>query len=248
MLWPFRKIESSSLSTVLRDQWFYRNSVPEVVISDNASCFLSKEFRDLLARFDVRHWLNAKYHSQANPVERVNRTVNAAIRTYVREDQRMWDTRLSEIETVLNSSLHSATSMTPYFTTHGYEMLSRGSDHNKLTIDKQEPTDEGRTAQQNDLHGKIRELVQTKLKQAHQESQKRYDLRHRAFGKTFKEGQLVYRRNMRPSCALENYNAKLGSQFIPARIKKKKGSSSYELEDLDGKSLGIWPATHIKPG
>lgn len=109
MLIPFRKIESKSLCKALRDQWFYRNSVPEVLITNNASCFLSHEFRSLFTRFDIRHWLNSKYHSQANPVERVNRTVNVAIRTYVKSDQKLWDTRLSEVEAVLNTSEHSAT-------------------------------------------------------------------------------------------------------------------------------------------
>lgn len=69
--------------------------------------------------------LNSKYHSQANPVERVNRTVNAAIRTYVKEDHRLWDTRLSEIENILNSSLNSATNLTTYFTTHGFKMFCK---------------------------------------------------------------------------------------------------------------------------
>lgn len=129
MLVPFRKIDSLTLSKVLKEQWFNRNSVPEVVISDNASCFLSKEFRSLLTRFDIRHWLNSRYHSQANPVERVNRTVNAAIRTYVKSDQKLWDTRLSEIEAVLNSTVHTATDLTPFFATHGYEMFQSGPDH-----------------------------------------------------------------------------------------------------------------------
>lgn len=168
MLVPFRKIDSSVLCAVLRDQWFFRNSIPEVVISDNATCFLSRQFRDLLLQFDVRHWLNAKYHSQANPVERVNRTVNAAIRSYVKTDQRLWDARLSEIETTINSSPHSATNLTPYFSTHGYEMFASGYDHN---LDEPEPTlsPEERSARQREMFGNICEFVQKNLKKAHEE-------------------------------------------------------------------------------
>ncbi|KAL9705361.1 hypothetical protein quinque_008879 [Culex quinquefasciatus] len=68
------------------------------------------------------------------------------------------------------------------------------------------------------------------------------------FAKSFVDGQLVYRRNMKQSNAAERYNAKYGPQFLPCRIKAKHGSSSYELEDLNGKNLGIWPAAHLKPG
>ncbi|KXJ68008.1 hypothetical protein RP20_CCG006674 [Aedes albopictus] len=236
-----------TLCATLRDRWFFRNSVPEVVITDNASCFLSQEFRRLLQRFDIRHWLNSKYHSQANPVERVHRTINAAIRTYVREDQRLWDVKLSEIETVLNTSIHSATELTPFFTTHGYEMLVKGSDHRRGG-DEGMLSPEDRSHRQTELYGKIRDLVVENLAKAHQECQKRYELRHRKFSKAFEVGQLVFRRNMKLSSAIDHYNAKYGPQFLPARVVGKKGSSSYELEDLDGKSLGVWPAAHLKPG
>lgn len=247
MLVPFRRIDSLALCATLRDQWFFRNSVPEVVITDNATCFLSQEFRRLLMRFDIRHWLNSKYHSQANPVERVHRTINAAIRTYVREDQRLWDEKLSEIETVLNTSMHSATALTPFFTTHGYELMSKGSDH-RLGETEDSLSPDARSDRQRELYGRIRDLVFENLAKAHQECQKRYDLRHRKFSKGFEVGQLVFRRNMKLSSAIDHYNAKYGPQFLPARVLGKKGTSSYELEDLDGKPLGVWPAAHLKPG
>lgn len=198
-------------------------------------------------RFDIRHWLNSKYHSQANPVERVHRTINAAIRTYVREDQRLWDEKLSEIETVLNTSMHSATALTPFFTTHGYELMSKGSDH-RLGETEDSLSPDARSDRQRELYGRIRDLVFENLAKAHQECQKRYDLRHRKFSKGFEVGQLVFRRNMKLSSAIDHYNAKYGPQFLPARVLGKKGTSSYELEDLDGKPLGVWPAAHLKPG
>lgn len=52
---------------------------------------------------------------------------------------------------------------------------------------------------------------------------------------------------MKQSSALEDYNAKYGPQYLPATVVRKIGSSSYELADLDGKSLGVWPANHLKP-
>lgn len=231
----------------LRDQWFFRNSVPEVVITDNASYFLSREFRNLLQRFDIRHWLNSKYHSQANPVERVHRTINTAIRTYVREDQRLWDCKISEIETILNTSLHSATELTPYFTTHGYEMMVKGSDHHHSPSEAALSPEE-RSERQKETYGKVCDLVKENLAKAHTDCKKKYDLRHRSFGKEFQVGQLVFHRNMKLSSAPDHYNAKYGPQYLPARVIRKKGTSSYEIEDLNGKSLGVWPAAHLKPG
>lgn len=158
-----------------------------------------------------------------------------------------WDEKISEIETILNTSLHSATELTPFFTTHGYEMTLKGSDH-RLGESDEIISPEERSVQQTELYGKICDLVKSNLGKAHKEGQKRYELRHRNFSKALEVGQLVYRRNMRMSNAIDHYNAKYGPLFLPARVTKKLGSSSYELEDLDGKSLGVWPAAHLKPG
>src|SRR5450759_1144193 len=117
------------MCVILKNQWFYRNSVPETIITDNGSTFVSKAFKELLDHFKITHWLNSRYHSQSNPVERVNRTINAAIRTYVQEDQRIWDTKIPEIEQMLNTSVHSSTGFTPYYITHGQELSELGSDH-----------------------------------------------------------------------------------------------------------------------
>ncbi|XP_058445200.1 uncharacterized protein LOC131426467 [Malaya genurostris] len=214
------------MCAILKDQWFLRNSIPEVIITDNGSSFVSKEFKELLDRFKITHWLNSRYHSQANPVERVNRTINAAIRTYVREDQRVWDTRISEIEMVLNTSVHSSTGFTPYFITRGHEFTEVGTDHilirNDETLTVKE-LDERRTK----MFERIYELVRKNLDKAHESSRDRYNLRHRKFSKSFIEGQMVYRKNMKQSSAAEHYNSKYGPLFLPCRIRSKIGTSSY---------------------
>lgn len=247
LLQPVKSISSSGLCTILKDQWFLKNSVPEIIITDNATCFVSKDFKQVLDQYKIVHWLNSRYHSQANPVERVNRTVNAAIRSYVKEDQRLWDTRTTEIEMILNTSIHSSTGYTPYFVTHGHEHAEFGIDHQLIrhqnTLSDVE-LEERRKAQ----FPRIYEMVQRNLAKSHEASRHNYNLRHRHFASAFRPGQLIYRRNMKQSNAGESYNAKYGPQYLPCKIKKKIGSSSYELLSLDGKALGIWPAKHLKPG
>ncbi|XP_053698818.1 uncharacterized protein LOC128745766 [Sabethes cyaneus] len=235
------------MCAILKDQWFLRNSVPEIIISDNGSSFTSKDFKGLLEHFKITHWLNTRYHSQANPVERVNRTINAAIRTYVKEDQRLWDTRVPEIEMVLNTSVHSSTGFTPYFITHGHEFSEAGVDH-QLERSDAKLTPEQLQDRRKLMFDRIFDTVRKNLEKAHVSSQHRYNLRNRRFAKSFSEGQLIYRRNMKPSSAANHYNAKYGPQYIPCKVKAKIGSSSYELLDLHGKNIGIWPAQHLKPG
>lgn len=247
LLQPMRRIESSTLCSTLRDLWFYRNSTPEVIITDNGASFLSREFKNLLDKFGIRHWLNSRYHSQANPVERVNRTVNAAIRTYARRDQRLWDTRISEVEAILNTSVHSSSRFTPFFVTHGHEMFLLGDDHRRMRHDETPSFDQVEIQKSNHF-GDIYAQVKSNLAKANETCRKNYNLRHHRFPNAFQPGQLVYRKNMQHSSAIDHYNAKYGSQYLPCKIKSKIGSSSYEVEDLQGKSLGIWPAVHLKPG
>lgn len=247
LIQPVRSVSSSTLCSILKEQWILRNSTPEVIITDNGSSFISREFKELLNQFHIKHWLNSRYHSQANPVERVNRTINAAIRTYVKEDQRLWDTRTAEIEMVLNTSVHASTGFTPYFITHGYELSETGSDH-KLTRHEDKLSPEEQSERKKQMFTRMYDLVTKNLEKAHETSRNHYNLRHRQFSKSFVDGQLVYRRNMKLSNAAEKYNAKYGPQFLPCRVKQKIGSSSYELEDLNGKNIGIWPAAHLKPG
>lgn len=247
LLQPVKSIQSNSLCTILKEQWFLKNSVPEIIITDNASCFVSKEFKHLLDQYKIVHWLNSRYHSQANPVERVNRTINAAIRTYVKEDQRLWDTRTTEIEMVLNTSVHSSTGYTPYYITHGHELSEYGPDYQRAR--HQEPLNEAeRVERRKAQFSRIYDIVQRNLAKSHDASRQRYNLRHKHFAKAFQPGQLVYRRNMKQSNAGEWYSAKYGSQYLPCTVSRKIGTSSYELVSSDGKNLGIWPAAHLKPG
>ncbi|EDS42857.1 conserved hypothetical protein [Culex quinquefasciatus] len=43
-----------------------------------------------------------------------------------------------------------------------------------------------------------------------------------------------------------DYNAKLGPQYVPCVIVAKKGTSSYEVADMNGKSLGVFSAGDLK--
>jgi len=62
--------------------------VPETIMSDNGSQFKSESFQKFLREYKVSHTLTTAYSPQSNASERVNRSVIAAIRSYVRSDQK----------------------------------------------------------------------------------------------------------------------------------------------------------------
>lgn len=245
-LHAFPSISVTSLKTVLQDHWFFRNSVPSILLSDNASTFLSKEFGALLERFGVKHWLTTRYHSQANPVERVKRFINTAIRSYAREDQRSWDHKLSEIELMINSTTHSATGYSPFMITRGQEVVVDGGDYHRFE-NNDEQSLEARMARIKTNSPRIYDIVSKNLRKAHNLSSHNYNLRHRKAAKPFNVGDKVYKRNTRQSNASDSYNAKLGAQFLPCTVVAKHGYSSYELIDSSGRNIGVWPANLIKP-
>lgn len=93
----------------------------------------------------------------------------------------------------------------------------------------------------------IYDIVKKNLTKAYLTGTQRYNMRKRTRPEDFQVGQQVYRRNFKQSNAGEYYNAKLAPMYLPCKVVAKHGTSSYELEDHDGKKIGIWPAEHIKP-
>lgn len=90
-----REAKTTALVTFLESMVFLQFGVPEVIISDNGPQFKSALFGNLLRKYKVNHWKNASYHPANVPTERVNRVIVAAIRAYLKEDQREWDENIN---------------------------------------------------------------------------------------------------------------------------------------------------------
>ncbi|XP_058840796.1 uncharacterized protein K02A2.6-like [Topomyia yanbarensis] len=191
---PMRRIESGSLCKTLCEGWFLRNAIPEIVLTDNATTFLSKEFKALLNRFDVKHWTTSRHHSQGNPVERLNRSINAAIRTYCQKDQRCWDTYIVDIEHVFNNTVHSATGLSPFFVTRHYEIATSGEDHLRRRKKEDYLPEQRADSHKPISDNKIYDIVKKNLLKAYETSSRRYNLRKRSRPEEFKVGQQIYRK------------------------------------------------------
>lgn len=247
VLVPVRKIATDLIIKIIEEQWFRRFSVPEILISDNATSFLSNAFKDFLSRYQVKHWANSRHHSQANPVERLNRSINACIRTYVKTDQRLWDTRISEVEHTLNNTSHSSTGLTPYMIVFGHEIVSEGTEHLR-DPDTSDVSESERAERKLKVDDQIQRIVRQNLAKAHDKSTRAYNLRFRKPAPVYQVGQNVYKRNFSQSVAGEAYNAKLGPAYTPCTVVSRRGTSSYELIDNQGKNLGIFSSADLKPG
>lgn len=89
----------------------------------------------------------------------------------------------------------------------------------------------------------IRKHLRDKLHQAYLRNEKSYNIRSREV--KFILGQEVYRSNFRQSEFRKGCNAQLASKFLKCRVVKPVGNGVYEVEDLQGKALGIFHAKHL---
>ncbi|XP_041566016.1 uncharacterized protein K02A2.6-like [Drosophila elegans] len=213
-----QEASASNVVEFLIHEVFYKFGVPEIVHSDNGRQFTSKIFEEAMESFGITHIKTPVHSPQSNAAERVNQSVLAAIRSYLEEDHREWDAYLPEIEVALRNAVHSATGEAPFFTVFGRHMFLNGASY-KLARKLKSLCD-------HEMSG-MRTADKLQLIQD-------------------KPGQEVYRRNFAPSDFKKAFNAKFARKFLKARVVKTVGNKSYELEDLQGRSIGVYHAKDIR--
>jgi transposase InsO family protein len=245
VLRPVQKAESKSLTKIIENDIFLDKCVPEILISDNGKQFISKEFTNLLKHYNVTHFKNCYHHPQSNFCERSNKVINAAIRSYIKGDHKEWDAEIKNIELAINTSKSDSTKFTPYFINHGREYIFDGREHRF----RRELRDNGKQNQsenslsnflenQDKILGITYGKVKKNIENAYNKYSHNYNLRSKP--QNHKVNDIVWKKNFALSNASENFSAKLAPKYIKCRITAEKGPNSYELADMNGKSVGIF--------
>lgn len=240
-LWlkPLRKATASRIIEVVETDIFHLVGAPETMLSDNGVQFVSREFLALLSRYGVRPINTGSHAPQANASERVNRSILAAIRAFIEGDQKMWDVHVSVIASSLRNSVHATLGKSSYFAVFGQHMVQHAGTYALLKSMQSLPVGDVPAAEmREELNMQMRE----RLQEAHERNARSYNTRSREVA--YQPGQEVFRRNFQQSDMANNYNAKLGKQWVPARIVKRKGTCLYELEDRQGRKIKV--AYHAK--
>lgn len=245
LLFPLRSSVTKHIVKCLEKGVFLLHGTPKIIFCDNGPQFVSKEFQELIKKYNVPHiFYNPRYHPQTNQTERVNRDIGRAIASYVRSDHRKWDQNISEIQCAINTAIHEGTKFSPYSLVHGRDMILDGSlycsddpiDPNQVTI--VDPTSFS------DSLGNLKNIfvsVRANLKRAHEHNSKYYNLRKRPV--QLQVGQFAYKRCFPLSSAIKHFSAKLAPKFEKCIISDKHSPVVYSLKSLDGKDLGKF---HIK--
>lgn len=243
---PLKTATSINIINYLTKEVFSIFGTPETIYADNGKQFVSSIFLKMLQDYGIRP-LNPPYYSpQSNASERVNRSIIAAIRAYIKDDQKEWDRYIHHIASSLRSSIHSAIQISPFQALFGLIMIQHGSQYEVLkNLSCLNECIEVESIPLSDRIRFVHESLKENLEKAHKQYEKQYNLRCKLV--TFQVGQEVYKRNFVLSDKGKNINSKFCKKFVKCRIRAVVGSNRYELENLNGtKSLGIFHAKDIR--
>lgn len=246
---PMKKATARSICQFIENHVFLVFGVCQICMVDNGPQFRSSQFRKLLERYQVpKVWFNASYHPQVNFVERVNRVVVTAIRSYVKDNHKDWDVEIHKIAHALRNAVHEVTGFTPSFLAFGRTVPISGDYYGKLDdLDPQDLTIDSREKIVNDVNelSPIFHDVKQRLKLAYERSSQRYNLRRRPL--KFKVHDIVWKRNFVLSDASKNFSQKLAPKYVKCKVAEITGATTYRLVSLDNKPLGIFHVQDLKP-
>ena len=214
------------------------HGLPKAIVSDRDRRFTSQFWQTLFKSCGTDLRMSTAYHPQSDgQTERMNRTLEEALRSYVGHDQPTWDDYLVPLEIAFNSATASSTNMTPWYFNHGY--------HPRLPVNTTATAVPAATQFTQQLDQRIAYatscLNKAKTRQKQQADRHRRDLR-------FSVGQLV-RLHLQhldlPGCP----SRKLSPRFSqPLRICKIISPVAYQLElPASWKIHPVFHVSHLRP-
>lgn len=242
---PLRKATAKNIVRLLEEEIILLFGAPQLMLMDNGVQFAGRELQQLASRYGFVRRFTPVYHPQANPTERVNKTLKAMLISFAKNDQRSWDRHLRKLACAARTSVHQVTGFTPFRLTFGREFVSSGKlfgtieNPDGLDFLKRKPPDE------EELRS-LYKLVEQRLIKAQENSSRAYNLRRRHF--EFSPGDLVWRKNYSLSDASKHYSSSLAPRYLgPFRVSRKIGYGTYILEGDDNKGRRQWHVKDLKP-
>jgi transposase InsO family protein len=111
---PLREATTKATVKALKERVFASFSVPEVIVSDNAQCFTSVEFKRFCFDMGMKHITTSPYHPQPSHAERFNKNLRAAFIAYHSDAHDSWYVNLHWLQLAFNMAEHEATKSTQF--------------------------------------------------------------------------------------------------------------------------------------
>ncbi|KAJ2930720.1 hypothetical protein H1R20_g6375, partial [Candolleomyces eurysporus] len=115
------EMSAPDLAWLFVDRIFRYHGLPDSIVSDRGSLFVSNFWIALTSRLDVKTRHSTAYHPRTDGLtERTNQTLETYLRAYCSYQQDDWVDYLPLAEFVFNNTENSSTKKTPFFANHGY--------------------------------------------------------------------------------------------------------------------------------
>ena len=112
---PMKSISAEAVARAFTDEWALTYGPPKDLLSDNGGCFNSKFFTSVCTILNVMNKFTTTYHPQTNgQVERYNRTLKAALNSYLDDHPHDWDLYARTLTYAYNCQPHTSTSLAPF--------------------------------------------------------------------------------------------------------------------------------------
>lgn len=233
---PLRTATSDTLIKHLRADIFLTKGVPEYVICDNGSQFISHKFAEFLKSYNVNKKPTAAYTARQNPSECYNKIIGTALKMYIDQKQHnTWDVHLTEIVCSINTSTHTVTKKSPYELIYGGPMILDGQFH-RLSRDVNNTDPDDRPTKLTTLW----EDARAAMAAAFIKYKSNYD---KTANKNlhYQIGEFVWKKNTTLSNKGDKRMHKLMPRFIKCKIIAKNGPNMYRLADAETmKDLGLF--------
>lgn len=129
---------AADVVALLADRLVRYHGLPSVLISDRDPRFVAEVWELFCKRFAIKRALSSSWHPQTDgQTERVHRTLEQVLRTYIQSDETAWEDLLPATELAYNCTVHNSTGLTPFEVMIGENPL-RASDLD--LVDELEPT------------------------------------------------------------------------------------------------------------
>ena len=213
---------------------FSKHGLPDEIISDRGSRFVSKFWKTVTSKLNIKRTLSTAYHPETDgQTERVNQTLEQYLRIYCAYQQNDWHEWLPLAEFSYNNSDHSSTGLSPFMANYGY--------HPSISVvEGIAPSIPGRHYM-TDLD-KIHNQLRVTLK-ASQDRYKHFADKSRSQAPDFAIGDLVLlnSKNIRTS----RPTRKLAERYLgPFKIIQKIAASAFKLK-LPAELSAIHPVFHV---
>ncbi|CDJ64361.1 Similar to Transposon MAGGYgagandpolgenehomologues, related [Eimeria necatrix] len=97
---------------LLADRLIRYHGFPEVLILERDPHFQSDLWQQLCRLFNIKRCMSSPFHPQSDgQTERVNRTLEQTLRTYIKSDECEWERLLPALELAYNTTSHSSTEL-----------------------------------------------------------------------------------------------------------------------------------------